>query len=67
MANFTESIVEEATLAWLEALGYSVLNRPDIAAGAPGAERIELLDIEKPMTAYSCSFSCLFLLISRPA
>ena len=38
MANFTESIVEEATLAWLEALGYSVLNGPDIAAGEPGAE-----------------------------
>ena len=37
MANFTESIVEEATLAWLEALGYSVLNGPDIAAGDPGA------------------------------
>ena len=36
MANFTESIVEEATLAWLEALGYSVLNGPDIAAGEPG-------------------------------
>lgn len=39
MANITESIVEEATLAWLEALGYSVLNGPDIAAGEPGAER----------------------------
>ncbi len=38
MANFTESIVEEATLAWLEALGYSVLNGTDIAAGEPGAE-----------------------------
>ena len=38
MANITESIVEEATLAWLEALGYSVLNGPDIAAGEPGAE-----------------------------
>ena len=38
MANFTESIVEEATLAWLEALGYSVLTGPDIAAGEPGAE-----------------------------
>ena len=39
MSNFTESIVEEATLAWLEALGYSVLHGPDIAAGEPGAER----------------------------
>lgn len=39
MSNFTESIVEEATLAWLEGLGYSVLHGPDIAAGEPGAER----------------------------
>ena len=37
MANFTESIVEEATLAWLEALGHSVLNGPDIAVGVSAA------------------------------
>jgi type I restriction enzyme R subunit len=36
---FTESVVEEAALAWLEALGYAVLHGPDIAAGMPGAER----------------------------
>jgi type I restriction enzyme R subunit len=35
----TESIVEDAALAWLEALGYQVLHGPDIAAGEPGAER----------------------------
>ena len=34
-----ESVVEDAALAWLEALGYSVLHGPDIAAGEPGAER----------------------------
>ena len=39
MTHFTESIVEDATLAWLEALGYAVLHGPDIAAGEPGAER----------------------------
>ena len=39
MKAFTESIVEEASLAWLEALGYSVLHGPDIAAGEPDAER----------------------------
>ncbi len=33
MTSFTESIVEDAALAWLEALGYSVLHGPDIAAG----------------------------------
>jgi len=38
-ARFTESIVEDAALAWLEALGYAVLHGPDIAAGEPGAER----------------------------
>ena len=37
--SFTESIVEDAALAWLEALGYSVLHGPAIAAGEPGAER----------------------------
>jgi type I restriction enzyme R subunit len=38
-ASFTESVVEDAALAWLEALGYSVLHGPEIAAGEPGAER----------------------------
>ena len=37
--GFTESVVEDAALAWLEALGYAVLHGPDIAAGEPGAER----------------------------
>jgi type I restriction enzyme R subunit len=36
---FTESVVEDAALAWLEVLGYQVLHGPDIAAGEPGAER----------------------------
>jgi len=36
---FTESIVEVASLAWLQALDYAVLHGPDIAAGEPGAER----------------------------
>ncbi len=40
MARLTESVVEEAALAWLEALGYAVLHGPDIAAGEPDAERI---------------------------
>ena len=30
MTLFSESIVEEATLAWLEALGYSILYGPEI-------------------------------------
>lgn len=39
---FTESVVEDAALAWLEAQGYAVLHGPDIAAGEPGAERSDL-------------------------
>ncbi|MHB1002094.1 MAG: type I restriction endonuclease subunit R [Armatimonadota bacterium] len=39
MIKFTESVVEEAALSWLEALGYTVLYGPDIAVGMPGAER----------------------------
>lgn len=39
---FTESIVEDAALGWLEALGYQVLHGPDIAVGEPGAERNNL-------------------------
>jgi type I restriction enzyme R subunit len=39
VSALTESVVEDATLAWLEALGYTVLHGPDVAAGEPGAER----------------------------
>src|SRR5205807_1320795 len=39
MSNFTESVIEEAALEWLEGLGYSVLHGPEIAAGEPAAER----------------------------
>ena len=36
---FTESVVEEAALEWLEGLRYEVLGGPEIAAGELGAER----------------------------
>ena len=39
MSAFTESVVEEATLAWLEALGYSIAHGPHIAPGELAAER----------------------------
>ena len=35
MTAFTESVVEEATLAWLEELGYAVLHGPAIATANP--------------------------------
>jgi type I restriction enzyme R subunit len=38
---FTESVVEQAAPVWLEALGYAVLQEPDIAAGMLGVERRE--------------------------
>ena len=40
-AGFTESIVEDAALGWLQALGYAVLHGPDIAAGELASERTE--------------------------
>jgi type I restriction enzyme R subunit len=33
MGNFTESVVEDAALAWLESLGYAVKHGPDISPG----------------------------------
>ena len=38
-SSFTESIVEDAALAWLEGLGYAVVHGPEIAIGEPSAER----------------------------
>lgn len=37
--RFTESVVEDAALGWLEALGYQVLHGPDIAFDQPACER----------------------------
>jgi type I restriction enzyme R subunit len=39
--GFTESVVEEAVLEWLEELRYEVLGGPEIAAGEPAAERTD--------------------------
>ncbi len=41
MSGFTESIVEEAALAWLASLGYAVRHSPDIAARQPSAKRTD--------------------------
>ncbi len=38
---FSESVVEDAALAWLEAKGWTVLHGPEIAAGTPSAERTD--------------------------
>ena len=39
--NFTESVVEEAALAWLESLCWRVTHGLEIAPGEAGAERTE--------------------------
>ena len=41
MTAFTESVVEDGALGWLEALGYEVKHGPDTAADEPGAERTD--------------------------
>ena len=41
MNTFTESVVEEAALEWLQGLGYTVLHGPEIAYDAPAAERAD--------------------------
>ncbi|MBN8478040.1 MAG: type I restriction endonuclease subunit R [Burkholderiales bacterium] len=39
MSSFTESVVEQAALAWLESAGWQVRNGAEIAPGEPAAER----------------------------
>jgi len=41
VATFSESVVEEAALAWLEGLGYAIRHGPAIAPGEPLAERAD--------------------------
>jgi len=45
MSAFTESIVEQAALAWFEALGYTITGGPEIAPGEPGEERRTYADV----------------------
>ena len=39
--SFTESVVEQAALAWLEAIGWCIAHGPDIAPDMPAAERLD--------------------------
>ena len=41
MTNFTESVVEDAALAWLESLGYTVKHEPEFAPGELLSERTD--------------------------
>ncbi|MEX1025029.1 MAG: type I restriction endonuclease subunit R [Planctomycetota bacterium] len=41
MTRFSESVVEEAALAWLESTGWQIAHGPDIAPDTPAAERAD--------------------------
>ena len=43
--TFTESVVEQAALAWLESLGWTVKHGPDIAPGELAAERSDYAQV----------------------
>ena len=46
--SFTESMVEEATLGWLESLGFAILHGPEIAPGETAAERQTYQEVVLP-------------------
>ncbi|HLA81708.1 MAG TPA: type I restriction endonuclease, partial [Thermoleophilia bacterium] len=50
MSHFTESVVEDAALAWLESLGYAVLHGPDIS---PGGDTLTLALSQREREHYS--------------
>lgn len=39
MALLTESVVDQAALAWLEAIGWRIAHSPNIVPDMPAAER----------------------------
>ena len=45
MSRFSEGVVEQATLAWFEALDYEVLHGPEIAPGERDEERATYEDV----------------------
>ena len=59
MSAFTESVVEEAALAWLESLDWAINLSPEIAPGELAAElddptRSVLQDRECDVLLYKC-------------
>lgn len=38
-SGFSEAVIEQAALAWLESMGYAILHGSEIAPGEPAAER----------------------------
>jgi hypothetical protein len=48
MTTFAESVVEEAARAWLAGVGWRIAQGPDIAPGAPRAERSDYGEVILP-------------------
>jgi type I restriction enzyme R subunit len=44
--RITESVIEEAAIAWLEASGWQLAHGPDISPDMPGAERQDYGEVE---------------------
>jgi len=55
MAKLTESDVEQATLDWLEGLGYTTLNASEIAPDSPNSERQTYADVILRLLEYILS------------
>ena len=55
MSGITESVVEEAALAWLESLGWGAAYRADIAPDTLGAEWTSYAEIVR-LTACMTDF-----------
>lgn len=49
MTGFSESIVEQAALAWLESIGWTVRNGAEIAPAEPAAERSDWLAVNQSL------------------
>lgn len=45
MSGFTESVVEEAALEWLQSTGWQIAHGPDIAPDTPAAERADFGEV----------------------
>ena len=54
MNTFTENIVEQATLDWLQELGYTTLNASQIAPDEPNAQRQTYSDVILNIKLFKC-------------
>ena len=45
MTSFSESVVEQAALAWLKSLGWRIAHGPEIAPDMPVAERRDYSEV----------------------